>query len=414
MSKLIISNIGELATPQGSSARRGEAMDDLEIIENAAIKIKNGEIEKVGREQEVLADEVDCTCRIIDARENTVIPGFVDPHTHFIFAGTRADEFSWRLQGVSYQEIMDRGGGIVNTVEATRQASARHLYSRGRERLNYMLELGITTVEGKSGYGLDKETELRQLEIMQALDRDHPVDIAATFMGAHALPVEYEGSSGEFIEFMIEEVLPPVCERELAEFCDVFCEEKAFSVEESRRILTAAGEAGLKPKIHADEITSMGGAELAAEVGAISAEHLLKISDQGIEDLAAGSITAVLLPLTAFSLKEEYAPGRKMIDSDVPVALATDFNPGSCYTQSLPLLIATACLYMDFTPAEALTAVTLNAAAALDRAQEIGSLEAGKQADLLILDAPSYRHLPYQIGTNLVETVIKKGEVMEA
>ncbi len=414
MGELIITNIGELATPQGTVPRRGEAMNDLKIIEDAAVKIKDGKIEAVGPEAEIISHKDSCTCRIIDARGNAVVPGFVDPHTHFVFAGTRADEFSWRLQGVSYQEIMARGGGIVNTVEDTRQASARKLYSLGRKRLDHMLELGITSVEGKSGYGLDKETEIRQLEIMKALDRDHPVDISSTFMGAHALPAEYEGSSEGFIDFMIEEVLPEVADKNLAEFCDVFCEEKAFSVEESRRMLTAAKEAGLAPKIHADEITSMGGAELAAEVGAVSAEHLLKISADGIESLSAEEVVAVLLPLTAFSLKEEYAPGRKMIDRNVPVALATDFNPGSCYTQSLPLLIAAACLYMDFTPAEALTAVTLNAAAALNREKEIGSLEPGKQADLLILDAPSYRHLPYQIGTNLVETVIKKGEVMEA
>lgn len=414
MSELIIYNIGELATPLGASARRGEAMDDLKIIENAAVRISEGKIEAVGPEAEVIPDRDTCTCRTIDARKRAVVPGFVDPHTHFVFAGTRADEFSWRLQGVSYQEIMDRGGGIVNTVEDTRQASAHELYRRGRERLDHMVDLGITTVEGKSGYGLNRETELRQLEVMKALDRDHPVDISPTFMGAHALPSEYERRSAEFIDFMIEEVLPAVCEWELAEFCDVFCEEKAFSLEESRKMLMAAKKAGLEPKIHADEITSMGGAELAAEVGAVSAEHLLKISSDGIEALSAEEVVAVLLPLTAFSLKEEYAPGRKMIDRNVPVALATDFNPGSCYTQSLPLLIAAACLYMDFTPAEALTAVTLNAAAALNREEDIGSLEPGKQADLLILDAPSYRHLPYQIGTNLVETVIKRGEVMEA
>ncbi|WP_234985594.1 imidazolonepropionase [Halarsenatibacter silvermanii] len=409
---MIIANIGELATPQGTAARRGEAVNELKIIENAAVKIKDERIEKAGPEEEIIPGKDSCTCRIIDARGKAVVPGFVDPHTHFIFAGSRADEFSWRLQGVSYQEIMARGGGIVNTVDDTRQASARKLYSLGRKRLDNMLDLGITTVEGKSGYGLDKETEIRQLEVMKALNRDHPVDVASTFMGAHALPAEYENSSDEFIDFMIEEVLPEVADKNLAEFCDVFCEEKAFSVEESRKMLEAAEKAGLAPKIHADEITPLGGAELAAEVGAVSAEHLLKISPAGIEALSAEDVVAVLLPLTAFSLQEEYAPGRKMIDQNVPVALATDFNPGSCYTQSLPLLIAAACLYMDFTPAEALTAVTLNAAAALNRAEEIGSLEAGKQADMLILDAPSYRHLPYQIGTNLVETVIKKGELI--
>lgn len=389
-------------------------MGEVKIIEDAAIRISEGKIAAVGPAGNILTDRDSCTCQIIDAEGKAVVPGFVDPHTHFVFAGSRADEFSWRLQGVSYQEIMEGGGGIVNTVGATRQASAQKLYSLGRERLDHMLKLGITTVEGKSGYGLDKNTELRQLAVMKALDRDHPVDIAATFMGAHALPAEYEDSSAPFIEFMSEEVLPAVCEQELAEFCDVFCEEKAFSVEESRRMLTAASDLGLKTKIHADEITTMGGAELAAEVGAISAEHLLKVSLQGIKELAANDVIAVLLPLTAFSLQEEYAPGREMIEQEVPVALATDFNPGSCYTQSLPLLIATACLYMDFTPAEALTAVTLNAAAALDRAENIGSLEPGKQADLIILNAPSYQHLPYQIGTNLVQTVIKKGEVIPA
>ncbi len=413
MGDLIITNIGELATPRGSSARSGADMDEIEVIEDAAIVIRDGRIEAAGPREDLLENLDDYTCPVHDAGGRAVIPGFIDPHTHFIFAGSRADEFSWRLEGVSYQEIMARGGGIVNTVEDTRSASRRKLYSLGQKRLEHMLELGITTVEGKSGYGLDRDTEIKQLEVMQALDRDHEVDIVPTFMGAHALPAEYEDDSTAFIDYMIEEVLPEVASRDLAEFCDVFCEEGAFSREESRRMLQAGRKHGLKPKIHADEITDMGGAGLAAELEAVSAEHLLKISDEGMEALARSEVMAVLLPLTAFSLKEEYAPARSLLEKGAAVALATDFNPGSCYTQSLPLLLATACLYMEMTPAEALTAATLNAAAALDRAGDRGSIEPGKKGDLLVLSAPSYRHLPYQIGTNLVRTVIKEGRIVQ-
>ena len=413
MGDLIITNIGELVTPRGNSARSGEEMDEIEVIEDAAIIIRDGRIEAVGPRQDLLEDPEDYTCPVHDAEGRAVIPGFIDPHTHFVFAGSRADEFSLRLEGVSYQEIMDRGGGIVNSVEDTRAASPRQLYQLGQKRLDHMLKLGITTVEGKSGYGLDRETEIKQLEVMQALDRDHEVDIVPTFMGAHALPAEYEDDSTAFIDYMIEEVLPEVARRDLAEFCDVFCEEGAFSREESRRILQAGRDMGLKPKIHADEITDMGGAALAAELEAASAEQLLKISEEGMEALVRSGVTAVLLPLTAFSLKEDYAPARSLLEKGAAVALATDFNPGSCRTQSLPLLLATACLYMEMTPAEALTAATLNAAAALERADDRGSIESGKKADLLELSAPSYRHLPYQIGTNLVRTVIKEGRVVQ-
>ncbi len=413
---LVITGIGELATPAGTTARRGKEMDNLKKVDDAAVVISGGRIVRAGPADQVMPDVQKLTCPLIDAEGGAVVPGFIDPHTHFVFAGDRADEFAWRLEGISYQEIMSRGGGIVNTVKSTRTASPRRLYELALKRLDDMLGMGVTTVEGKSGYGLDKETELFQLEVMQALNRDHPVDIVATFMGAHALPPKYEKEgrrSKEFIDFLIEKVLPEVSERNLAEFCDVFCEEGAFSLEESRRILKAGRRRGLKPKIHADEMTSLGGAELAAEIEAVSAEHLLKVTEEGIDAMAKRDVTAVLLPLTAFSLREDYAPARRLINKEVPVALATDFNPGSSPTQSLPLLIASACLYMDLTPAEALTGATLNAAAALDRAEDRGSIEPGKRADLLILKAPSYRHLPYRIGTNIVDRVIKDGRVVQ-
>ena len=315
------------------------------------------------------------------------------------------------MRGDSYMSIMERGGGIHNTMTATRNASFEELKEAGRKRLDKMFAMGVTTVEGKSGYGMDKETELKQLEVMKALNEEHPIDIVSTFMGAHATPQEYKGREDAFLDYLIKEVIPLVKDKNLAECCDIFCEKNVFDIQQSRRYLTAAKNLGFKLKIHADEIVTLGGAELAVELGALSADHLLQASDKGIADLANSNTVATLLPCTAFSLKEDYARGRYMIDSGCAVALATDLNPGSSFTNSIPLLFALACIYMQLSPEEAVTALTINGAAALGIADKIGSIDVGKQGDLVILEYPSYKFLPYHIGMNIVEKTIKNGVI---
>jgi imidazolonepropionase len=414
---LMIKNAAQLVTCSGFAAKKGREMAKLQVIEDGAVIIKEGIIEAAGRTADMekqfkkgRADRSDFD--MIDARGKAVLPGFVDSHTHLVFAGYRAEEFSWRLRGDSYMEIMQRGGGIVNTVNATRKASKEELTQSGIRRLDSMLSMGVTTTEGKSGYGLDRDTEIKQLEVMAYLDQIHYVDVVPTFLGAHAVPQEYTGRTDAFIDFLTTDVLPTVARRKLAEFCDIFCEKNVFSIEQSRRLLTRARELGLKLKLHADEIVPLGGAELAAELGAVSADHLVQASDRGIKDLAAAGVVATLLPATAFSLKESYANGRKMIDSNCAVALATDFNPGSCFSESIPLVFALATLYMNMSAEEALSALTINAAAALDRADIIGSIDAGKQGDLVILEFPSYNYIPYHIGVSTVEKVIKRGNLV--
>ena len=414
---LIIKNAAELVTCSGFKAKKGQEMADLQIISDGAVVIKEGTIAAVGKTKEITKQYEKSGVAlsdfdIIDARDKAVLPGFVDSHTHFVFGGYRADEFSWRLRGDSYMEIMQRGGGIVNTVKATRKASKEELLQSGIKRLDSMLSFGVTTAEGKSGYGLDRETEIKQLEVMTHLDQVHYVDVLPTFLGAHAIPQEYKGKEEAFIDFMANEVMPEVAERRLAEFCDIFCEKNVFSVEQSRRLLIRAKDLGLKIKLHADEIVQLGGAELAAELGAVSADHLLHASERGIKDLAKAGVVATLLPATAFSLREPYAPGRKMIDLNCAVALATDFNPGSCFTESIPLVFALATLYMNISIEEAVTALTLNAAAALNRADKVGSIDAGKNGDLIILEFPSFKYIPYHIGVSTVEKVIKKGNLV--
>jgi len=414
---LIIKSASELVTCSGFAAKKGKEMAELQIIPNGAVVVREGIIDAVGTTGKILSElektESDMSgFDIIDAESRAVLPGFVDSHTHLVFGGYRAEEFSWRLRGDSYMEIMNRGGGIVNTVQATRKAAIEELVASGIKRLDSMLSFGVTTVEGKSGYGLNCDTELKQLEVMAHLDKIHYVDIAPTFLGAHAVPDEYKGKEDAFIEFMMNDVMPRVAEHKLAEFCDVFCETNVFSIEQSRRLLTKAKELGLKVKLHADEIVQTGGAELAADLEAVSADHLLQASDEGIRRMAAAGVVATLLPGTAFSLKEPYARGRHMIDSNCAVALATDFNPGSCFTESIPLIFALATLYMDITIEEAVTALTINAAAAIDKANRIGSIDVGKQGDLVILEYPSYKFIPYHIGISTVDKVVKNGNLV--
>lgn len=408
MTDFFLRHIAQLATPVGRQAKRGAEMKDLQLVADAAIWAQDGTIRAAGRDADVMAEAQAAGVReaeMQDAAGKTAVPGFVDPHTHFLFAGARAEEFDDRLAGVPYLELLQRGGGIVSTMQATRAAGEDELYAIGRRTLADMLTLGVTTVEGKSGYGLDLKTELRLLRVMQRLDHDLPTSVVRTYLGAHAVPPEYQGRQGDYVDFIIETVLPRVAAEHLATFVDVFCETGVFTNEESERILRAAQAKGLLAKFHADEMSSTGGAGLACRLGAVSADHLLSISDADIGALGESGTVAVLLPATAFCMRKPYAPARRMMEAGAAVALASDYNPGSCYTYSVPLIFGLAVIAMHMTAAEALTAMTLNAAAAVGRAAAIGSIEPGKRADIVLLDAPDYRFLAYKTGLNLVERV---------
>lgn len=412
MKRIVITN-ANLYTPVGSAARKGKEMGEILHIEKAAIVIEDGVIRWVGPDSDMPKQDDSADEEIyMDAIGRAVIPGFVDSHTHLIFGGYRPDEFGWRLKGDTYMSIMERGGGIQSTVNATREASEEELREKAEWFLEEMSQMGVTTVEAKSGYGLDTETELRMLRVIDALAKDpeRKVDVVSTFLGAHAVPKEYKGRTAEYVDLMISDMLPKV--KDLAEFCDIFTEKNVFEIEDSRRYLLAAKDMGYKLKLHADEIVQLGGAELAAEMGVVSADHLLHVSDEGIRKMAEARTVATLLPLTAFALKEPYAPARKFIDAGCAVALATDLNPGSCFSGSIPLTIALACIYMGMSVEETLTALTLNGAAALDRAGSIGSIEAGKKADMLILHFNTLSCLPYYVGMNTVDAVIKGGELL--
>jgi len=411
MNKIIIKNASELVTCKGKAPKHGRDMSDIGLIGNGCVVIENDIIVDVGK-QEILEKYDEKEYRIIDAKNKAVLPGFIDSHTHLIFGGYRADEFSWRLRGDNYMSIMERGGGITSSVRATRNTSLEEFINLGMNRLNKILDMGVTTVEGKSGYGLDYETEIRQLKAMKQLNKIHPVDIVPTFLGPHSVLPEYKGKEDEFIDFMID-VLPKIKEEKLAEFADIFCEKNVFTVEQSRKFLTTAKNNGLKLKIHADEMYQLGGTELAVELGCTSADHLLQASDEGIKQLSKSDTVATLLPATAFCLKEEYARARHMIDSGCAVALATDFNPGSCFTNSVPLVIALAALNMNMAIEEIIVALTINAAAAVGRSHITGSIETGKKADIIILEYPSIHFLPYHAAVNIVETVIKNGKIVK-
>lgn len=411
MNSLIIKN-ATISTPLGRSARKGGQMAHLHTIENGAVIVKDGIITYVGPMSDMPAVENPENYQVIDAAGRAVLPGFVDSHTHLIFGGYRPDEFEWRLKGDSYMSIMERGGGIQSTVNATRGESVETLAAKAQWFIDRMVRMGVTTVEAKSGYGLDTETELRMLEAIDRLaqDPEQKLKVVATFLGAHAVPKEYAGRTAEYVDMMIAEMLPAA--KGEARFCDIFTEKNVFEIEDSRRFLKAAREAGFKLKLHADEIVQLGGAELAAELGAVSADHLLHVSDQGIADMAKAGTVATLLPLTAFTLREPYAPARKFIDGGAAVALATDLNPGSCFSGSIPLTIALACIYMHMSIEETITALTLNGAAAVDLADKTGSIETGKDADIIILNYNNYRMLPYYVGMNCVRTVISRGRVV--
>ncbi len=417
MSKAVfIRNASQLVTLQGTSSSPvvREAMSNLGIIENGSIWIEAGVIKEIGKDAELfekynvrLGD-----AEVIDATGKLVIPGLVDPHTHLVFSGSRENEFNMRLQGATYMEIMNSGGGIYATTKRTQAASYTELFAESFERLNQFLLHGVTTVEAKSGYGMEWETELKQLEVAKQLDEKHAIDVVSTFMGAHAIPREYKENPDVFVELLIEEMIPKVAELGLAEFNDVFCEHGVFTPVQSRRILEAGKRYGLTPKIHADEIEPYEGAELASEVGAISADHLLRASEKGMKAMAEQGVVGVLLPGTAYFLMAESANARKMIDLGVPVALSTDCNPGSSPTVSLPFIMNLGCLKMGMTPAEVIVAATINAAHAINRGSEIGSLEVGKKADITIFNVPNYMKLQYSYGVNHTNTVVKNGKVV--
>jgi imidazolonepropionase len=413
---LYIRNASQLVTLKGTSEAPviGKAMNELHIIENGSLWIEEGVIVTVGTDEEVRKKHQSQleSVEVIDATNRLVTPGLIDPHTHLVHAGTREGEFNMRLNGSTYMEIMNAGGGIHATTRATKEATEEELYDQSYERLNRFALNGVTTVEAKSGYGLNWETECKQLKVAKKLHEDHTLDIVSTFMGAHAVPAEYKENPDQFVELVINEMIPKVAELGLAEFNDVFCEKGVFDPEQSKRILEAGKKHGLIPKIHADEIEPYEGAELAAEIGAISADHLLRASDKGIKMMADKGVIATLLPGTAFFLMAESANGRKMVDANVPVALSTDCNPGSSPTVSSQLIMNLGCLKMGMTPAEVLVATTINAAHAINRGKTIGSLEEGKQADIVIFDVPNYMRLQYQYGVNHVERVLKKGETV--
>jgi len=416
VASILIKHASQLVTMPitGGAPKRGADLGEIGLVEDGALAISGERILAAGPTSQVVAQvKVGPETRILEARGRTVLPGFVDPHTHTVFAGWREKEFVQRLQGASYLEILQAGGGILNTVTRTRAASFEELLSSTLVKLDEFLLHGTTTVEIKSGYGLNRIDELKTLEVVAAAARAHPVEVVPTFLGAHAIPPEYRGRAAAYIDFLREEVLPEVAERKLAQFVDVFCEEGVFSTTEAERLLSRARDLGFGLKLHADELAASGGAELAARLRATSADHLLKVSREGIAALAQAGVTAVLLPLTSFFLKAEgFAPARALVEAGVPVALATDFNPGTSPVQSQALSIGLACLKLGLTPAEALASATANAAFALGLGQRVGSLAPGWQADVIVIDAPSYEFIPYRFGTNLVRTVIKKGRIV--
>lgn len=412
---LLIDNIGQLITLAGPHAtpRRGAELGQLGVVEHAAIAIAGTNILAVGPRDAVHhAADITENTRIIEADNRVVMPGFVDPHTHPVFAGTRADEYALRVAGATYEEILARGGGILDTMRRTRAATADDLFQTARSHLDTMLRYGTTTVEAKSGYGLDTKSELKLLRVIRRLDAEHPLDVVSTFMGAHVTPPEFHNRIDDYVKLIIEQMLPAVVDEGLADYCDVWCEETIFNESQSRHILEAAQAYGLRLRLHANQLTAAGGTQLGVEIGADSVDHLERLPAEEIPRLAQSSTIATLLPGVAFTLHEPYPEARALIDAGVAVALGTDFNPGSCFTESMPMVLALACNQLRMTPAEAITAATINAAWSLNRADRIGSLEAGKQADMLVIDAPDYRHLPYHFGVNLVHTVIKAGHVV--
>lgn len=400
--KTLIRNIGLLATPEGFCARRGPAQGQLRLLKNAWVLAEDGIITAVGQGEPPCGAE-----QIIDAEGRLATPGLADAHTHLIFGGWRQDELADKLHGVPYLDILARGGGILSTVRATRAATEAELLEKGRRALLEMQRFGVTACEAKSGYGLETETELRQLRVIRQLGQECAMDLAPTLLGAHALPPEYQADREGYLRLLCEEMIPRAAAEGLARFCDVFCEEGVFTVEEARRILLAGKAHGLLPKLHADEIHPIGGSQLAGELGAVSAEHLIVCPEEGMDSMARSGVIACLLPCTSLYLGASFAPARRLVEKGVAIAIATDFNPGSCPCLNLQLAMSLGCLYYRLTPEEVLTAVTLNGAAAMGLAGRLGSVEPGKQCDLALWDAPDLNYLCYRMGSNLCTSVIK-------
>jgi len=407
---LLIRNIGLLQTPTGHTSRRGSRQGENRKYRNAAVLIDGETIVAITEDGAI--PDFPADTETLDAGGRLATPGWVDAHTHLVFGGWRQHEIPLKLKGASYLEILQSGGGILDTVRKTRSIRENDLFERARGFLDEQLRLGVTTTEIKSGYGLDLENELKQLRVINRLNREYAMDVVATYLGAHAVP-EFAGrGADEYVDFVCKIVLPQVARGNLAQFCDVFCETGVFSAEQSRRILETARSLGLGLKIHADEIDALGGSELAGELGAVTAEHLIATTDAGIDALSKGNVTACLLPQTSLYLNKPFARARDMIGKDVAVAVATDFNPGSCPSLNLQFCVNLAYLKYRMTPEEALTAVTLNAACAIGLGEKLGSVEVGKQADLTIWDADGMELLCYRMGSNLARTVVKKGKVV--
>ncbi|MDH3743865.1 MAG: imidazolonepropionase [Acidobacteriota bacterium] len=415
MADLLIENLSEVATPIGSTSCAGVHQRSIHRLEASVVLCRAGSISFVGTladlERREGPEALTCLPRL-DGGGGTLVPGFVDPHTHLPWAGSREAEFAQRLAGKTYLEIAAAGGGILSTVSATRAASEEDLCTSMLGRLGHMLRHGTTTAEAKSGYGLSLADELKQLRAIRSASETQAVDLVPTLLAAHEVPPEHRDRRSAYLDLICKEIVPAVAEQQLARFCDVFCEDGVFSPDESRRVLEAGASHGLAPRLHADEFADSGGAELAAELGALSADHLMAVSDAGIEAMADTGVTAVLLPGTSFFLmKHTYAPARRLIDAGVPVALATDCNPGSSYSESMPMILTLSVFELGLSIEESLTAATLNAACCLGLGEEIGSIEEGKRADLVLLDAPNLLHLGYHYGVNPVRVVIKNGQV---
>lgn len=402
---LILHNARQLVT----AAPTGQK-DDLGVLENTSVIIEGDRIISILPSSEVRPRVGDT---VIDCANQIILPGFVDSHTHAVFAGVRADEFAMRVAGKSYQEIAEAGGGINNSVRAVRAATLDELVNVSRPRLDAALRSGTTTIEIKSGYGLDTENEIKLLEAARAVADESPIEVHTTFLGAHAVPPEFQGRQSDYVKYIISDMLPAIAARDLAESCDVFCDQGYFTVDESEKILAAAKKLGLRAKVHADELAETGGAEMAARVGALSADHLLCVSDDGIAALRDAGVVATLLPGTAYFLGLPYAPARRLLDAGCTVALASDFNPGSSPTSNMQMIISLACTQMKMTIGEAITGATLNGAKALGLVENIGSIEIGKQADMLVCDIEDYREMGYWFGGNVVSTVVKRGVVLE-
>ena len=392
--------------------RTGAELSELAIINNGALVIRGSLIEKVGTLQDI-ESSIEKNCTVIDAGGRVVLPGFVDAHTHPVFAGTRVDEFEDRSRGATYQEIAARGGGIQSTVNKTRAASVDELIEAGKRYSNWFLSGGTTTVEAKSGYGLSLEDELKLLRAIKKLDEETPLRYVPTFLGAHSIPTEYRSRRDDYVSLIIDEMLPSVAREKLAEYCDVFCEEKVFTNDESWKILSAARCHGLGLRMHADQLSLSGGAKLAAELGTVTADHLEHTNNEGIAALKSANVQPILLPGSVYALgSTRYPAARAMIDAGLAVILATDFNPGSSPTPSMPMVLSLASTQMKMTPAESITAATINAAHSLNRGDKIGSLEPGKFADVVIHDCDDYRELAYFFGIEHTWKVIASGKLM--